>query len=305
MAQSTALPDERLPIRTVATLTGVLPVTLRAWERRYGLIRPQRTPAGHRIYTREHVELIHRVLAMTATGVAISDVQRTLVGSAAAAAPARKAGPWSRHLERMARAISQFDDVALDEVYDDALSLQPIERVTRNLLLPLLEELGRRWESATGAIAEEHFFAVYLRNKLGARLHHRRPQTGHRVLLACAPGEHHEIGLLLFALAAHDAGLRSVILGADTPLGELAPAALRAGCRAVVVSSSVNPTPAMLADALPELVAQARIPVFVGGQVSVRHRDAVVAAGAIPLGSDIKAGVRRLLAGIEAGNSPK
>lgn len=291
---STNSTGERLPIRTVASLTGVLPVTLRAWERRYGLIRPQRTPTGHRYYTRDHVDLIHRVLGLTAQGVPISDVRRALSSSDEKPSPARSAGPWARYLERMSQAIAGFDDVALDEVYDDALSLHPIERVTENLLMPLLAELGRRWERQAGAVAEEHFFAVYLRNKLGARLHHRRPRSGPKLLLSCAPGEHHEIGMLLFALAANDAGLRCVPLGADLPLSELAPAALRAGCRAIVISSSIDPAPETLRQTLPELVALARVPVFVGGQTSVRHRDDLVRAGAIPLGTDLKAGVRLL-----------
>jgi len=291
---------ERLPIRTVASLTGVLPVTLRAWERRYGLIRPQRAASGHRYYTRAHVDLIHRVLALTARGVPISEVRRSLGAEPEAPAAARESGPWPRYLERMLRAIRQYDDAALDEVYDDALSLYSIERVTRHLLVPLLAELGRRWERADGGVAEEHFFAVYLRNKLGARLHHRRPPGGQRLLLACAPGEHHEFGLLFFALALQDAGLRSIPLGANTPLAELASAALRSGSRAIVVSSSVDPEPGLLKDALPELVAQVRIPVFVGGHTSVRHRDAVVAAGATPLGTDIAAGVRLLLSVLDS-----
>jgi MerR family transcriptional regulator, light-induced transcriptional regulator len=295
---------DRLPIRTVASLTGVLPVTLRAWERRYGLIRPHRTASGHRFYTRAHVDLIHRVLTLTTKGVPISEVRRSLGAEAEAPAPARDAGPWPRYVERMLRAVRQYDDAALDDIYDDALSLYPIERVTRSLLMPLLAELGRRWERADGAIAEEHFFAVYLRNKLGARLHHRRPPGGHRLLLACAPGEHHEFGLLFFALALQDAGLRSIALGANTPLPELAPAALRSGSRAIVLSSSVEPESAMLRQALPELVAQARIPVFVGGQTSVRHRDDVVAAGATPLGTDLQAGVRLLLSVLDARGKP-
>ena len=161
------LPAERLPIRTVASLTGVLPVTLCAWERRYGLIRPLRSPSGHRFYTRAHVDLIHRVLALTAKGVPISEVRRSLAAEPEPSAAGREAGPWPRYLDRMLRAIRQFDAEALDEAYDDALSLHSIERVTRSLLMPLLAELGRRWERAEGGIAEEHFFAVYLRNKLG------------------------------------------------------------------------------------------------------------------------------------------
>ncbi|MBC7802448.1 MAG: MerR family transcriptional regulator [Candidatus Parcubacteria bacterium] len=283
----------RLPIRAVASLTGLLPVTLRAWERRYGLIRPSRSPSGHRLYTQEQVDLIHRIVALTGQGIPIGQVRDALAGSAPETAAGR-AGPWSRYLERMSRAIGNFDERMLDEVYDETLSLHPIERVTRNLLMPLLAELGRRWDRTPGGIAEEHFFAVYLRNKLGARLHHRRLTSGPRLLLACAPGEHHEIGLLLFALAVNDAGMRCVPLGADMPLGELAAAALRSGCVAIVISSSVDPQPAALREELPSLVAQARVPVFFGGQASVRHHDAIVAAGAVPLGADIEAGVRRL-----------
>jgi len=291
---------ERFPIRTVASLTGVLPVTLRAWERRYGLIRPSRSASGHRYYTRAHVDLIHRVLALTAKGIPISEVRRSLGAEPEARVATREAGPWPHYIERMLRAVRQYDEGALDEIYDEALSLYSIERVTRSLLMPLLAECGRRWERAEGAIAEEHFFAVYLRNKLGARLHHRRPPGGHRLLLACAPGEHHEFGLLFFALALQDAGLRSIVLGANTPLSELAPAALRSGSRAIVISSSVDADGDILNRALPELVAQLRIPVFVGGQTSVGQRDAVVAAGATPLGTDLQAGVRLLLSVIES-----
>ena len=77
-------PDgELFPIRTIATLTGVNPITLRAWERRYGLINPVRTPKGHRLYARAHIDLIHRVLTLLDKGMAISQVQHALEGKSA------------------------------------------------------------------------------------------------------------------------------------------------------------------------------------------------------------------------------
>ena len=288
---------EHLPIRTVASLTGVNAITLRAWERRYGLIRPQRTPKGHRLYTRQHVDLIQRVLAMVERGVPIGRVREALEAAGPEPTEAPGKGPWRDYLERMADAIARFDEAALDEVYDEALSLHPIERVSRLLLVPLLVSLGLRWKKVSGGIAEEHFFAVCLRNKLGARLHHRkRLATGWRLLAACAPGEQHEIGLLLFALAAHDAGLRVVLLGPDTPLPEIAIAVRRAGCDAAVISSAVDPAPGLLEHELPALAAKAGVPVFVGGSVSERHRVAINAAGAIALGTDLDAGVRHVVA---------
>lgn len=281
-----------LPIRTISALTGVNAVTLRAWERRYGLIRPARTPTGHRLYTHQHVERIRRVLALVERGVPVGRVRELLDAEPAAAAPGAT-DRWRRDLERMAAAIARFDEQELDRIYDEALSVHPVERVTQRLLLPLLVHLGERWRDLAGAIAEEHFFAMYLRSKLGARLQHRmRYATGPRLVAACAPGEQHEIGLLLFALEAHGAGMRTVLLGADTPLGDVAIARRRSGAHAVIISSSIDPAPDFLAEALPQLVRQAGVPVFVGGSTALRHRRKVAAAGAIPLGVELEDGLR-------------
>lgn len=284
---------EQLPIRTIASLTGVNAVTLRAWERRYGLIRPLRTPKGHRLYTPQHVEQIRRVLAFLERGVRISQVRNLLEAEPAMreAAPAR--GPWREYLDRMSAAIARFDEPELDRVYDEALSMHPIEHVTRNAVVPLLVRLGERWKAVHGAVAEEHFFATYLRSKLGARLQHRmRYATGPRIVAACAPGEGHEIGLLLFALEANIAGLRTVLLGADTPLEDMAIAQKRSRSDAIVMSSSVDPPPEFLDRALPKLVRDTGVRVFVGGSTAIRHRAAIAATGAIALGTVLEDGVR-------------
>jgi DNA-binding transcriptional MerR regulator/methylmalonyl-CoA mutase cobalamin-binding subunit len=295
---------DHLPIRTIASLTGVNAITLRAWERRYGLIRPQRTAKGHRLYTHQHVELIRRVLALVDRGVPISRVSALLDAEPDARQAAPDRGPWRDCIERMAAAIMRFDEPELDRVYDEALSVHPIEQVTRQAILPLLVRLGERWKKVAGAIAEEHFFAMYLRSKLGARLQHRmRYAAGPRIVAACAPGEQHEIGLLLFALEAHAAGLRTVLLGADTPLDEVALAQQRSRSDAIVISSSVDPTPGLLERALPRLVRQAGVPVFVGGATAVRHRQAVAAAGAIALGKELEDGVRLITFTLEQKDS--
>lgn len=287
-------PSENMPIRTLAALTGVNPITLRAWERRYGLLQPRRTATGHRLYTSAHVELIRRVVALRERGVPIGRMREALGSSAAASRDAP--GPWTAAIDRMAAAIARFDEAELDLIYDEVLAVHPVEEFTRRLMLPLLARLGERWAKVPGAIAEEHFFATYVRSKLGARLLQRmRHVAGPRLLAACGPGEHHEIGLLLFALEARAAGLRPVVLGADTPFEEIAIAARRSGCDGVVVSHSVEPGPGTLDKRLAALVREARVPVFVGGAMGPKHRDAISAAGAIPLGSEIEHGVRLVL----------
>jgi hypothetical protein len=167
--------------------------------------------------------------------------------------------------------------------------------------MPLLTHLGERWRELPGAIAEEHFFAMYLRSKLGARLQHRaRYAAGPLILGACAPGEHHEIGLLLFALEANGAGLRTVLLGADTPLEDIAIASSRSRCDAIVISSSIDPSDELFTRALPALVRAARVPVFVGGRTGARHGSKITAAGAVPLGSGLDEGVRTIAATLAA-----
>jgi DNA-binding transcriptional MerR regulator len=288
-----------LPIRTISSLTGVNAVTLRAWERRYGLVRPARTPKGHRLYSYHHVERIRRVLALMERGVPIGRV-RDLIDVEPAPEPAAAGSRWQESLQRMATAIANFDEPELDRIYEEVLGIYPVEQVTRALLLPLLVHLGERWRDLAGGIAEEHFFSMYLRSKLGARLQHRmRYAVGPRVLASCAPGEQHEIGLLLFALQAHAAGLQTVLLGADTPLDEIVIARRRSASRALVLSSSLPPAKGFLSGDLPRLVREAGCPVFVGGDTAQARRREIAAAGATPLCVPIEEGVRILQARLE------
>ncbi|HTE42196.1 MAG TPA: MerR family transcriptional regulator [Steroidobacteraceae bacterium] len=297
-------PGEFFPIRTVSRLTGINSITLRAWERRYGLIRPVRTPTGHRVYRHEDIQLIRRILVLLDKGIAIGQVQRSLqsisVGDTHGAEPVairqiNAETQWTAYRARMVNAITEFDEERLEDIYNETLAVHPIETVTQSLLIPLLRELGRRWETAEGSVAEEHFFGMYLRNKLGARYHHRtRRGYGPKILSACLPGEHHEVGVLLFALTAYEHGLRPILLGANMPLAELPAAAKRAQCKAIVLSGSIAPEHKVIAEELPALVAQAGMPVFVGGMASIIEHNAIAAAGAIPLGNDLVPGTRRI-----------
>jgi DNA-binding transcriptional MerR regulator/methylmalonyl-CoA mutase cobalamin-binding subunit len=285
-------------IKTVCAATGVNPVTLRAWERRYGLLQPQRTPTGHRLYSDADVERIRRVLALTHEGVSIGQVKDALDSQPVAAAPTSDAGPWPGLHRRLAAAVAAFDEPGLEAIYAEALALHPVDVVDRMLLMPLLKQLGERWGQVAGGVAEEHFFLAYVRHKIGARFHHRRVLSdGPKILAACAPGEQHEIGLLLFALAAHDAGFRVVLLGANVPFREAAAAARRAHCDAVVISNAIERSSPEFYAELAGLVAAGRR-VYVGGSAVLAREKEVAAAGAVPLTTSIESAVRRLAAEI-------
>ena len=283
------------PIGTVSRLTGVPAITLRAWERRYGLVCAVRKPSGHRLYTLEDIDLIHRVVALLDDGMRIGQVAQKLLQEIREQEVTNTSTVWDRYRKEMISAIVQFDEQRLESTYGNALSLHPVGTVTRELLIPVLVMLGKRWQSGTGSVAEEHFFAFYLRNALGARFHHRqRDNIGRRILVACFPGEHHEVGLLLFGLAAHQAGWQPVLLGADMPLNDLSSTADKAHCEAIVLSGAIELETIVIEEDLARLTDGTDLPVFVGGSASVDSCDAIERAGAVVLGSNIDQGLERL-----------
>ncbi|MGB5471953.1 MAG: MerR family transcriptional regulator [Gammaproteobacteria bacterium] len=297
-AEKSIIPGSLLPIRTVANLTGVNPVTLRAWERRYNLVTPQRTPKGHRLYTEEDVELIRQVLDLLDQGIAISQVKPLLeraTDADKAASLASTGDVWKNYQQKMLHAVEKFDEHALDSSYNDALSLYPVDVVNQRLIFPLLRLLGERWTERDAGIAEEHFFSVYLRNKLGTRIHHiNQRSSGPLLLLACLPGEYHEIGLLLFALATVNFGYRVLILGSNTPLEQLPMVLRQKPCAGIVLSGSFRPSRSLFESELPDLVKDSPVPVFVGGRSAARQQKKIEAAGAICLGESIGTGLRQM-----------
>src|SRR5210317_1381381 len=297
-AEKPIAPGSMLPIRTVANLTGINPVTLRAWERRYNLITPQRTPKGHRLYTEDDVEFIRQVLELLDQGISISQVKPLLEqtpGQQKATSLAETGDVWKGYQQKMLHAVEIFDEHALDSTYDDALSLYPVDVVNQRLVSPLLSIIGEHWNKRETGSAEEHFFSVYLRNKLGARIHHLNQRSrGPLLILACLPGEYHEIGLLLFALATVNFGYRVLILGSNTPLDQLPKVLRQRSCAGIVLSGSARPSRGLFETELPELVKKSAIPVFVGGKSAAKHAKKVEAAGAICLGESISAGLRSM-----------
>ncbi len=297
-AQLLDTPEKLYTIGTVSKLTGVGAITLRAWERRYDLITPVRKESGHRLYTRKHIDQINRITALTSQGIRISQISPDMLEVASPNPDGEASGTrdrWSESLDTMIAAIIDFDEQRLEDVYNEALAIAPIEEVTTRLVQPLLRTLGARWKNGEGSIAEEHFFSFILRNRLGAQFHHRsRRATGPYLLVACLPGEMHEIALQVFALAAHNSGYRILSLGASMPLDEIAFVARKKKCDAIVLSGSVEPDKKVIENDLAKLVSDVDLPVFVGGQSSVAVCDAINKTGATALGQDISTGLKRL-----------
>jgi DNA-binding transcriptional MerR regulator len=293
----------QFPIRELVLRTGVNASTLRAWESRHGLLKPVRTPSGHRLYSLADVQRVQRLQELLVQGLSLAEIAPLLeqeVGPAAesSAAPLetlrlKQANPaWYGYLLETLRALEDFSTERLDSLYNAACALYPIDLVTRNLLVPVLEQLGLRWDKRDSGIAEEHFFSAWLRNKLGARLHHSQGlPRGKPLILACLPHENHEIGLLLCALGILQLGHRVVYLGANMPTRQIIHVSRTSHALGIILTGSgvADATPA-LAD-ITWLVETSHLPVFVGSHYSEQMKDELSRAGAIPLGDNLDLGL--------------
>ncbi len=169
-----ALDEGWLPIREVARQTGVNAITLRAWERRYGLVVPQRTPKGHRLYSAEHVQQILTILTWLNRGVAVSQVKPLL--DAPQAFSESVENDWQRLRQTLLAAVTQLNERSLDDSVNQAMALYPPRTLCEQLLMPLLAELEQRWKGQFGAQMERVFFYSWLRSKFGTRIYHNNRQ---------------------------------------------------------------------------------------------------------------------------------
>ena len=281
-------------IGAVSSLTGVNSVTLRAWERRYGLIKPSRTESGHRLYSDKDIEQIRRILGFLNEGVAISRIKEALKLSSniETQTDIEDLNRWNKYQAEMLRGVHIFDEGLLNDTYHEALSLHSVDVVAKKLLLPLLEKLGQRWMNVSTGVAEEHFFSSFMRNRLGARFHHlNKLKTGSLLVAACVEGEKHEFGLLLFSLYAHSLGYRIILLGADMPLTQLAEVVNRSNSDGIVLSVTVEPEYPQFIKGLKQLIRDSHVPVWVGGRISENLRYQIEAVGAIAVGHDLIIGL--------------
>jgi len=169
-----AMDEGWLPIREVARLTGVNAVTLRAWERRYGLIVPQRTPKGHRLFSADHVQRIQTILTWLNRGVAVSQVKPLLDTPQTFSKSVDN--DWYALLQTLLQAVRGLQERSLDDSVNQAMALYPPRTLCAQLLMPLLAALEQRWQGQFGAQMERVFFCAWLRSKFGARIYHNNRQ---------------------------------------------------------------------------------------------------------------------------------
>lgn len=210
----------------------VSPELLRAWEHRYGLLQPTRTEGGFRLYSSEDAARVARMKQALAEGLSAAEAARQALVEERPAG-----GLLDDALIRLLGAVHDYDEVAVQGVLDEAFGTFGLETVLRELILPTLREIGDQWKRGELEVGQEHFASHLIRERLLGlgRLWGRG--SGPLAILACAPGERHDISLLLFGLVLRSYGWRILFLGADTPLETLGRAVAINEPRIVVVSS--------------------------------------------------------------------
>ena len=214
-----------LRIGELSRRLGVSDHVLRAWERRYGLLRPVRSAGGFRLYSEADLDRVRRMQTHLAQGLSAAEAARAALDGDAPAGIGTGVGSGAAGLGEaagaLARALEGFDEPGAQAVLDRLLSTLTLETVLRDVVLPYLRDLGDRWERGAATVTQEHFASNVLRGRLanlGRGWGHGR---GPRAVLACPPDELHDIALLAFGVVLNRNGWRIGYLGADTPLADL------------------------------------------------------------------------------------
>jgi DNA-binding transcriptional MerR regulator len=217
--------------------SGVRPELLRAWEQRYGLLRPMRSEGGFRLYSPDDERRVAAMRSHLGRGLSAAEAaQLTLAEDGAATRDETPA--LERGAAELRAALDAFDESASQSALDRLLSGFSVETVLREVVLSYLRELGDRWERGDASVAQEHFASQILRGRLLGLGRGWDQGSGPRALLACMPGEQHDLGLIAFGLTLRNRGWRITFLGPDTPLDTLADAVKTLRPEVVVVAAT-------------------------------------------------------------------
>lgn len=259
----------------VVQRTGVPAATIRAWERRYGYPKPRRDTGGQRLYSERDIQSIRWLSDQTAQGVAISRAVAMLRGGHAApgqssAAATQAPRSFASLRSDVLQALLALELDRAEALLAEAFGLYSVEDVCLQLFEPLLIEVGDRWHAGELSIAEEHYITAFIRARLFALLdaYQRAGAGGPLVLLACAPDELHEMGILLVSVFLARRGAAVRYLGPNLPLEALA-RLVEQHHPAVVVLSAQSRETARKLDAAERLLAHGSTPhprLVFGGQ---------------------------------------
>ncbi len=215
-------------IKAVVQRTGVPADTVRAWERRYGVPHPARTPGGQRAYSEQDIAVIGWLRQRTEEGMTISQAVSLLdaLGTEQALAPPGPVGAGPRTPAVVVRdllaAFLRYDQPVADAILSEAFVLFGVEEAVARVVRPALVEIGELWHRGEIAVTTEHFASQFIKRKIAGLISmYDNAYAPWTVIVGCAPHEQHEIGALLLCLFMMRQGWHVLYLGPDVPIGDL------------------------------------------------------------------------------------
>ena len=243
----------RLRIGELSKRVGVSPELLRAWETRYGLVDPERTPGGLRLYSKDDEQRVIEMRRQIAAGLSAAEAAR--VALRALATPVS----MERLLSDLDSTLTALDEPAAQAALDRTFQSLDLETALARVILPYLHDVGERWAATDVGVEQEHFASNVIGGRLRTLARGWGEGDGDCALLACPPGEQHELGLLCFGLLLHEAGWRIAYLGADTPPVDVATAIPELSPALVVFGAIIAQRFIDAADGIRALSAQTRV----------------------------------------------
>ncbi|MCB0876478.1 MAG: MerR family transcriptional regulator [Solirubrobacterales bacterium] len=241
MSKVRSTSDESLiRIGELARRAGVPAATLRAWERRYAIVEPVRGPSGYRLYSPDDERRLRSMLALIDHGLAPAEAAARVLSAVGADAVLREqasAVPAPGLRAELFDALLRFDNAAAEQIMDRALAVLSADAFVREIALPVLRRIGDGWSEDTVTVGQEHFASNVLRGRMLGLARGWGGGSGRLALLACPPGEHHDLGLVGFGVALRGLGWRVTFLGADSPIDTIVACAEEIEPDVVVLSS--------------------------------------------------------------------
>jgi DNA-binding transcriptional MerR regulator len=245
-----------LRIGELSRRVGVSAHVLRAWESRYGLLKPQRSAGGYRLYSQDDQARVARMQVHLAGGLAAAQAARAVIAEeqpGAGTAEEVDAAPradLADTADALRRALDDLDEPGAQAVLDRLLTDFTVETVLRDVVMSYLSDLGQRWEQGAVSVAQEHFASNVLRGRLAGLARGWGNGRGPLALLACPPEELHDLGLLVFGIVLSRGGWRIEYLGANTPMPDTIQVTFKTRPGLVVLAAT---TPQRFAQVAPEL----------------------------------------------------
>lgn len=238
--------EDLFPIREVSRLTGINPVTLRAWERRYGLLQPTRTESGHRLYSMADIETVRSILGWIERGVAVSKVGKILAKAEPLQALAKiipdelVLADYTQWQQQVQAAVGGFDEVLLEQIYGQIFSSYPLTVVFQDILMPLWQQLLLRHDGF-GQTSEWLFLDGFLRSRVLQRLQLMRVMQPRRVIVCALGDQARELEVLVTALYLGHVDSAIQFLSIGQPFDELTLVCERVKPQALVLVSNHAP----------------------------------------------------------------